>query len=262
MSFSEEKIIDEEEKKKNNEKKSLSSFDFEIFKSKIEKSYKQIAISRKMRKYYRRRYQLFNRFDDGILMDLEGWYSVTPETISQHIAYELFRKVNFDSTLTVLDAFCGCAGNTFQLAIYFDCVLASDIEFTKLTCAQHNVQHVYYKNSSGVGGSNQRSIVQFVMQDFFSLHKTLRIDQEEDQEDQINKYPDPENQINENQEDQSNKNQDPDQADTEDQMNENPDQDQENQNKENQDPDPETKIIEKPDPDQADQINKDTDQVV
>ena len=48
-------------------------FDFETFRNKIKKSYKQISISRKMRKFYRRRYQLFNRFDSGVLMDLESW---------------------------------------------------------------------------------------------------------------------------------------------------------------------------------------------
>ena len=121
-----------------------------------------------MRNYYRRRYQLFRRFDEGILMDLEGWYSVTPETISDHIAYTLFKKMNYNSNLTVLDAFCGCAGNTIQLAKYFDCVLAADIEFTKLACAQHNIHNVY-------NNENKNSIVHFIMQDFFSLHKTLRI---------------------------------------------------------------------------------------
>lgn len=37
-------------------------------------------------KYWDQRYRLFSRFDRGVRMDNESWYSVTPESISQHIA--------------------------------------------------------------------------------------------------------------------------------------------------------------------------------
>lgn len=32
------------------------------------------------------RYRLFTLFDEGVHMDLEGWYSVTPELIAVQIA--------------------------------------------------------------------------------------------------------------------------------------------------------------------------------
>jgi hypothetical protein len=53
-----------------------------------------------LHKYYAQRYRLFSRFDEGILLDDEGWYSVTPELIAAHIAQRC--KCNL-----IIDAFCG-----------------------------------------------------------------------------------------------------------------------------------------------------------
>lgn len=39
-------------------------------------------LPRKLWKYWLQRYSLFQRFDEGILMDEEGWYSATPEVIA------------------------------------------------------------------------------------------------------------------------------------------------------------------------------------
>ena len=140
-----------------------ADFDFEILKAKIEKNYKQIAISRKMRKYYRRRYQLFTRFDDGILLDNESRFSVTPEKVALHIAKKCFESLGSNPNLTVLDAFCGSGGNTIAFAHYFNNVISCDIDFTKLQCAQHNSTNVYK-----VGHK-----INFLIQDFFSLDKTI-----------------------------------------------------------------------------------------
>lgn len=138
-------------------------FDFEILKAKIEKNYKQIAISRKMRKYYRRRYQLFTRFDDGILLDNESWFSVTPEKVALHIAEKCFKDLGSNPNLTVLDAFCGSGGNTIAFAHYFNNVISCDIDFNKIQCAQHNATQVYKCGHK----------INFLIQDFFSLDKIL-----------------------------------------------------------------------------------------
>jgi hypothetical protein len=37
-------------------------------------------------KYWAQRFKLFSKFDQGIQLDTESWYSVTPELIAQHIA--------------------------------------------------------------------------------------------------------------------------------------------------------------------------------
>lgn len=37
-------------------------------------------------KYWAQRRRLFSRFDHGVMLDSEGWYSVTPEIIADHVA--------------------------------------------------------------------------------------------------------------------------------------------------------------------------------
>ena len=37
-------------------------------------------------KYWDQRFRYFKRFDEGIMLDQESWFSVTPEVISKHIA--------------------------------------------------------------------------------------------------------------------------------------------------------------------------------
>lgn len=146
-----------------------NNYDFSIIRIKLEKSYKQIATSRQMRKFYARRYQLFTRFDAGILLDHESWFSVTPEAVARHVATKCFdaltsrNKNPNQPNFTVLDGFCGSGGNTIQFAQKFAHVIAVDIDFVKLQCAQHNA--TLYEPVSHK--------ITFLVQDFFSLHKTL-----------------------------------------------------------------------------------------
>ena len=39
-----------------------------------------------MSKYWAQRYRLFSMYDDGVKLDQESWYSITPEKIAEHIA--------------------------------------------------------------------------------------------------------------------------------------------------------------------------------
>ena len=45
-----------------------------------------IAGDPELKKYWFQRYRLFTKFDQGIWMDKEGWFSATPEKIAKHIA--------------------------------------------------------------------------------------------------------------------------------------------------------------------------------
>ena len=58
--------------------------------------------------FYQRE-RLFSLYDDGCLLDEEGWYSVTPEAIADVIADRC-------RCGTVLDAFCGVGGNAIAFA--------------------------------------------------------------------------------------------------------------------------------------------------
>lgn len=109
---------------------------------------KKLNSKNSLQKYYHQRYDYFKLFDFGIQIDEEGWYSVTPEAIADHIAQEALAiaktSLNGNSDphkkLVVLDAFCGVGGNTIQFAKYFDQVLAVDLDPTRLSMARNNAQ--------------------------------------------------------------------------------------------------------------------------
>lgn len=61
-------------------------------------------------KYWRHRYCLFSKFDEGVQLDEEGLYSVTPEAIARHQAERCRPGV-------VLDGFTGVGGNAIQFAL-------------------------------------------------------------------------------------------------------------------------------------------------
>ena len=99
--------------------------------------------------YQRERY--FSLYDQGCLLDEEGWYSVTPEGIADIIAEKC-------RCGTVLDAFCGVGGNAIAFAKTCErggyptlistvprcllahdfSVIAMDISETRLRLARHN----------------------------------------------------------------------------------------------------------------------------
>jgi len=63
----------------------------------------------KINRYWIQRYDLFSRYDEGIQIDEEGWYSVTHEEIAINHAERCHGKV-------VIDCFAGVGGNTIQFA--------------------------------------------------------------------------------------------------------------------------------------------------
>ncbi|XVF36287.1 hypothetical protein REPUB_Repub19eG0045100 [Reevesia pubescens] len=107
-------------------------------------------------KYWYQRYLLFSRFDDGIKMDEEGWFSVTPEPIARHHASRCGSGI-------VVDSFTGVGGNAIQLAQRSAHVIAIDIDPKKIDYAYHNA--IVY-------GVNDQ--IDFVMGDFFTLAPKLK----------------------------------------------------------------------------------------
>ena len=136
--------------------------DLNLFKKEILDSYNRIKNSKKMRKYYQQRYKLFNKFENGILLDNESWFSVTPEKVAQHIASKCFEKFNKNSNLVVFDPFCGSGGNAIQFAKYFNVVYAFDIDYKKLLCAKNNAEIYQVENK-----------IEFICDDFFNIEKHL-----------------------------------------------------------------------------------------
>ncbi|VDM53591.1 unnamed protein product [Angiostrongylus costaricensis] len=87
-------------------------------------------------KYWYQRYRLFSKLDKGVLMDREGWFSVTPERIAEHIADRMVRQPG----ILIVDAFAGVGGNSIQLALKGARVIAIDMDPIRLKCARENAR--------------------------------------------------------------------------------------------------------------------------
>jgi hypothetical protein len=68
-------------------------------------------------KFWNQRFYYFSKFNEGILMDYESWYSVTPEDLSIHIA-----KLCGPEAI-VVDAFCGSGGNVVQVSNFYNYIV-------------------------------------------------------------------------------------------------------------------------------------------
>lgn len=120
------------------------------------------------------RYRLFSRFDEGVLMDAQSWFSVTPEVIAARIAarclYPLLSQQQqqrqeekgrldkgkgSESEIVILDLFCGAGGNAIQFALAgmtedeeegqesrkpMTRVIAIDVDPDKIEYARHNAR--------------------------------------------------------------------------------------------------------------------------
>ncbi|CAI2191791.1 15745_t:CDS:2 [Funneliformis geosporum] len=108
-----------------------------------------------LKKYWNQRYLLFSLYDEGIMIDEEGWYSVTPEYLAEYIA----KRCSCD---TIIDAMCGVGGNTIQFA---KTLIAIDIDEKKLHCA---------KNNASIYGVEDN--IEFILGDFYDLIPNLKAD--------------------------------------------------------------------------------------
>lgn len=117
----------------------------------------QPIISPKVKKYWRQRYSLFSRYDEGIKMDEEGWFSVTPEEIAvRHAQRSVAGGV-------VVDCFAGMGGNSIQFASLGYHVVAIDIDPEKVKMALDNAK-IYGVDSN----------IDFIVGDFLQLAPFLK----------------------------------------------------------------------------------------
>jgi len=122
-------------------------------------------------KYYKQRYRLFSRYDEGVQLDAESWYSATPEIVARHIAQRVLHAL--PGPRLILDPFCGAGGNAIQFVAAANaaarhqqllCVCV-DIDPHKAALTAHN---------AAVYGVRDR--LEIVVGDFMLLASRLRGD--------------------------------------------------------------------------------------
>ncbi|KAG8442044.1 hypothetical protein GDO86_011003 [Hymenochirus boettgeri] len=149
-----------------NDMEPVKNEDNKISKKKRKKKTKclppEIAAVPHLAKYWAQRYRLFSRFDEGIKLDEEGWFSVTPEKIAEHIASRVRQSCDCG---VVVDGFCGVGGNAIQFAKAGNKVIAIDIDPVKLD---------YARNNADVYGVMDR--IEFILGDFMLLAPDLKAD--------------------------------------------------------------------------------------
>jgi hypothetical protein len=116
-----------------------------------------------LKKYWLQRYSLFSKFDQGILLDEESWYSVTPEAIAKHQA-ERFLKIGGPDCI-VVDPFAGAGGNAIQLALLVGKVIAIEIDQGRLDLL---------KNNAAVYGVENK--IECIQGDFWHLKDQIKAD--------------------------------------------------------------------------------------
>ena len=109
-------------------------------------------------KFWLQRFYYFSKFDQGILMDKESWYSVTPEDMAKYIAKLVKGK-------SIIDGFCGCGGNVIQFSRYCSKVYAIDISKEKLNMCKNNCKVYKCKDN-----------IEFIESDFLKMKNKIKAD--------------------------------------------------------------------------------------
>ena len=82
-------------------------------------------------RFWEQRYLIFERFDEGFLLDEDSWEFVVPDAIAEYIS----NKIRCE---TVLDGFCGVGEVALKLSNTCSRVVAVDSDSRKLRCLDNN----------------------------------------------------------------------------------------------------------------------------
>ncbi|GEQ67235.1 hypothetical protein JCM33374_g899 [Metschnikowia sp. JCM 33374] len=129
--------IEKVEKLKNRKKHlPMSSSEFEVDHEDELLMHSYSTLPNNCKKYWKKRYSLFSKFDEGVYLTSELWYSVTPE-ITARVTAKMVKRL-LPQCKSVLDICCGGGGNTIQFAKMFPSVVGIDINANNVKCSQHN----------------------------------------------------------------------------------------------------------------------------
>ncbi|KAF7684436.1 Trimethylguanosine synthase [Astathelohania contejeani] len=116
-----------------------------------------ISYNPELRKYHYKRYKLFRKLNMGIIMDVESWYSVTPEEVITQIIDKIMDRV--DKKYPVLCGFCGVGGDVIPLLESGYKVVAIDSSYNKIKYLKVNKQ-IYLK---------QKGFLKTIVDDYYKF---------------------------------------------------------------------------------------------
>ena len=108
--------------------------------------------------FFYKRYYYYSKYDKGIKMDYESWYSVTPESIAKYIALLTRGK-------TIIDGFCGSGGNVIQFSKFGKKVYAIDIDKNKIDICKNNCNVYECENN-----------IEFILDDYLNMKGKIKAD--------------------------------------------------------------------------------------
>jgi hypothetical protein len=104
-------------------------------------------------KWWKRRYSLWSRFDEGVCMDAEGWWSVTPEGAAAAMAAACVEAADASDGggCSIMDLFSGLGGNaiSFALAQGVSSVHAIELRADRCAMLEHNAKLYGVRTSRG-----------------------------------------------------------------------------------------------------------------
>lgn len=91
--------------------------------------------------YFRHRYKIWSRYNEGIWMTDNAWYGVSQELVAAKIASHVASMTPASRSI-LIDAFCGAGGNTiaFALSGRWKRVYAIEKDPATLECARRNAE--------------------------------------------------------------------------------------------------------------------------
>ncbi|KAI4154365.1 MAG: hypothetical protein L6R39_001392 [Caloplaca ligustica] len=94
-----------------------------------------------IQKYFHQRYDLFSKYDDGILMTDSAWYGVTPEPVANKVAQHISSAAPATKAI-LIDCFAGVGGNTIAFARSgrWKRVYAIEKDEAIIHCGKHNAK--------------------------------------------------------------------------------------------------------------------------
>ena len=109
-------------------------------------------------KFWNQRFYYYSKFDEGIKMDYESWYSVTPEDL----AYYISLLAGKDSVC--IDPFAGSGGNVIQFSKNCSKVYAVDIDPVKIEILKNNCEVYKCPNN-----------IEIFHHDFLTLEEPIKV---------------------------------------------------------------------------------------